>query len=90
IGREAVATENLDVYASATDDPSAGLEEKQLRGILSRRLTQQLPPRGLLICKMLYVDHATPDRIADALGVSKQVVYNWQHKIRTLAREILE
>ncbi|MEO1482348.1 MAG: sigma-70 family RNA polymerase sigma factor [Myxococcota bacterium] len=89
VAREAVAMADADVYASSGADPAEGLEDKELRSTLDQYLAERLPDQGLVICRMLYADHASPERIALALGVSKQVVYNWQHKIRVLAREFL-
>ncbi|MGV3621265.1 MAG: helix-turn-helix domain-containing protein [Archangium sp.] len=37
--------------------------------------------------KCLYSDGLDADETARVLGVNRQVVYNWQHRIRSLARE---
>jgi RNA polymerase sigma-70 factor (ECF subfamily) len=56
---------------------------------LGRYLHEQLPPKGQVIFKCLYGDGLNTDETARVLGVERQVVYNWQHKIRLLAREFL-
>lgn len=53
-------------------------------------LSEQLPARGQVVLKCLYADGLDPDEAAHALGVNRQVVYNWQHRIRALAREFVE
>ncbi len=52
-------------------------------------LDGQLPPKGRVVLKCLYADGLDADETARVLGVNRQVVYNWQHRIRTLAREFL-
>jgi len=42
------------------------------------------------VLALLYVDGLDVDQTAAALGVNKQVVYNWQFKIRQLAQAYLE
>lgn len=48
-------------------------------------LEAELPERGRLILRLLYVDGLGPPEAAAALGVNLQVIYNWQHRIRGLA-----
>lgn len=50
-------------------------------------LDAQLPPKGRVVLKCLYSDGLDADETARVLGVNRQVIYNWQHRIRTLARE---
>lgn len=52
-------------------------------------LDGQLPPKGQVVLRCLYTDGLDADETAQALGVTRQVVYNWQHRIRALAREFL-
>lgn len=56
-----------------------------LDGLVSR-LESELPERGRLVLKASYVDQMGPAEIARMMGVNTQVVYNWLHKIRGLAR----
>ncbi len=53
---------------------------------LYARVAEQLPPKGRLVLAALYADELSPDEAAELLGVTRQVVYNWQHRIRALAR----
>ncbi|MEO0593252.1 MAG: sigma-70 family RNA polymerase sigma factor [Myxococcota bacterium] len=86
---ESKSVEDLDRYAAPGDTPASKFEEAELQARLSRYLDERLPAKGRLICRMLYSDGASPEQIVAALGVSKQVVYNWQHRIRSLAQEFL-
>lgn len=70
----------------------AGLDQE--RRLLSRdfgrrlraHLDQELPDRGRLVLRFLYDDGRSELEIATIMGVSPQVVANWKHKIRVLAR----
>ncbi len=53
---------------------------------LLNHLDAQLPERGRLIFRYLYMDERSPAQTAQALGVKLQVVYNWQHRIRKESR----
>lgn len=68
--------------------PSAenAIADKELLSRLVEHLDDQLPPKGRAVFRFLYRDEQTIDETATILGVTSQVVYNWQHKIRTLAR----
>ncbi len=50
-------------------------------------LEQELPDRGRVVLRLLYVDGCGPAEAARRMGVKTQVVYNWQHKIRGLAKD---
>lgn len=89
VDRESQPVEDLDRYAAPGDTPASKFEEAELQARLSHYLDERLPAKGRLICRMLYSDAASPEQIVAALGVSKQVVYNWQHRIRALAQEFL-
>ncbi len=52
-------------------------------------LSTQLPPKGQVVFKCLYADGLDADETARVLGVTRQVVYNWQHRIRSLARDFV-
>lgn len=52
-------------------------------------LDGQLPPKGQVVLKCLYADGLNADETARTLGINRQVVYNWQHRIRALARQFL-
>lgn len=54
---------------------------------LSAHLEAQLPPKGRVVLRCLYADGLDVDETARMLGVNRQVIYNWQHRIRLLARE---
>lgn len=73
-----------------TGDPRTGPEaaatQRNTLGALLAHLDTALPVRGQLVLRLLYVDGHAPPEAAAALGVSLQVVHNWQHRIRELAR----
>ncbi|PZR15420.1 MAG: hypothetical protein DI536_08185 [Archangium gephyra] len=79
-----------DAPADAALDASSPEAQTSARDAVSRLgafLDAQLPPRGRVVLKCLYSDGLDADETARALGVNRQVVYNWQHRIRSLARE---
>jgi RNA polymerase sigma factor (sigma-70 family) len=59
---------------------------KDLMQQLQAFLQRELSPKGMLVFRCLYTDGLEPDEAAEVLGVNRQVIYNWQHKIRGLAR----
>lgn len=69
--------------------PEESVEAGELAARLGEHLEQALPPRGLLIFRYAFTDQREPDEVAKMLGVTVQVVYNWQHKIRAAARAFL-
>ena len=92
VKRSAIGHVDLDDavdIASTTDTPGA----MEARGDLSRvwgHLMHELPERGRAVLALLYADGLDIDTAAVTLGVQKQVVYNWQFKIRQLARAFFE
>jgi len=71
------------------DDPEAVALGRSLQADLDRFLTESLAPKGRLILRLLYADGLSPAEAARAVGCTTQVIYNWQHKIRTLIRDRL-
>ena len=69
--------------------PERRVAEREQVDLLVRHLGQQLPARGKLIFSALYVDELSVAETARMLNVQTQVVYNWQHRIRVLARAYL-
>ena len=64
----------------------AALEAEDLSGLWAH-LEAGLSARGRLVLRLVYVDALTVPEVAAALGVNAQVIYNWQHRIRSLAAE---
>lgn len=85
-----VETVPLSEETSASLDVESTVAGAQLVQHVISTLHATLPPRGRLVLELLYRDQLTPDEIAAALGVNRQVIYNWQHQIRSRARELLE
>lgn len=69
--------------------PEAATLSADLAARLDAHLLGNLPPKGQLVLRLVYSDHLTPEEAATALGCQLQVVYNWQHRIRTLARAFM-
>lgn len=57
---------------------------------LADHLEENLPAKGQVVFRYLCTDELEADEVAAAMGVNRQVVYNWRHKIRQLARDFLE
>lgn len=85
-GRVELLQDSARHQGDATPNPEHHASERDtLRALLSH-LDGELPPKGQLVLRLLYMDGNTPAEVADVLGVSLQVVHNWQHRIRGLAR----
>ncbi len=76
--------------ASAEPSPEEHLAEQQVATDLGRHLEGALPERGRLVWRYTFHDGRDPTEAARILGVEVQVIYNWQFKIRRLARNFLE
>lgn len=74
---------------SAGASPEQQVEAQDLAARLGEYLEGELPARGRLILRYAFMDGLPPQQVAETLGVKVQVVYNWQHKIRTAARAFL-
>lgn len=81
-----IPLEDLPV-ASHAPNPERQTVDADLAARLSAHLMATLPTRGQLIFRLLFTDECTADEVALTLGVKRQVVYNWQHRIRAAARE---
>ncbi|MFN3198492.1 MAG: RNA polymerase sigma factor [Bradymonadia bacterium] len=67
-------------------DPEKSAADRQMAARLSAHLMQTLPPKGQLVFRLLYIDGCEVQQAAELMGVNRQVVYNWQFKIRKLAQ----
>lgn len=93
---ELLRRKRLDVQPIDVVPEPAGLDEERrlqnrdLARRLRAHLEEALSDRGRLILRFLYDDGLPPDRIAEIMGVSSQVVANWKHKIQVMARDFRE
>lgn len=72
--------------APASEDLGERASARQtLRG-LEGAVVQRLPERGRQVCRYVFGEGYGPAETAKAMGVELQVVYNWQHRFRTMAR----
>ncbi|MCB9545528.1 MAG: sigma-70 family RNA polymerase sigma factor [Myxococcales bacterium] len=74
---------------AAVGDPEAHVLGQELAAALHGHLEAELPTRGRLVLAALYEDGHDAEQVAGLLGVSRQVIYNWQQRIRALARRFL-
>ena len=70
--------------------PESALGDRQVLEQLVQHLEVELSAQGRAVFRSVYCDERSVDETAGALGVTAQVVYNWQHKIRSLARAFLK
>jgi len=71
---------------AARPDPEALVLSADLAARLDAHLMDALGPKGQAVLRLVYGDACPPEQAARLLGCNLQVVYNWQHRIRTLAR----
>ncbi len=84
-----VSSEVLEHSAAAHSSPEETGVAADLAHQLSEHMSDKLPPRGQLVWQYAFSDGRSVDEVAQLMGVNSQVVYNWQHKIRSLARAFL-
>jgi RNA polymerase sigma-70 factor (ECF subfamily) len=75
--------------AASRPDPEAEVVSADLAARLDAHLALALGPKGVAILRLVYGDGCAPEQAARSLGCNLQVVYNWQHRIRTLARAFI-
>lgn len=80
--------DQLDGDPDAPDPERTAGSRMELTRVVEH-MRAELPPRGRVVFELLYGDQLSPKEAARALGVNLQVVYNWQHRIRTEARALL-
>ena len=71
-------------------DPEAQAMSRELARRLRAALLEKLPDKGKLVFTHIYVDGRKPADAAKLMRVNTQVIYNWQHKIRTIIRSVRE
>jgi RNA polymerase sigma factor (sigma-70 family) len=84
-GRAAEPLDAADSVPAAQPDAEGLMSQAQGFDALWAHLEGQLSDRGRLVLRLVYVDGLSVPEAAAALGVTAQVVYNWQFKIRGLA-----
>lgn len=75
--------------AAGTPTPEGEVVQNDLVARLDAHLLESLPPRGQLVYRLIYADGRTTEEAAAMLGCQVQVIYNWQHRVRTISREFL-
>ncbi len=84
-GRAPEPLDAADSVPAAQTDAEGLMAQAEGFDALWAHLEGQLSDRGRLVLRLVYVDGLTVPEAAAALGVTAQVVYNWQFKIRGLA-----
>lgn len=69
--------------------PESTVLDRDTADRLGSHIVSSLPGKGQAVFRYLYTDELSAEEAADVLGVSRQVIYNWRHKIRELAREFM-
>ena len=75
---------NMDVHIGTVPEPR--LEARDTIVKLDRWLRKGLSRRGIDVFYSSFQEDEEPTETAEKLGVTTQIVYNWQHKIRLLSR----
>ena len=88
-GGHLIAVEPTDDLPAPTPSPEETAATQNLASRLGEYLERELPARGRLVLRYAFTDELPPTTVAKLLGVTVQVVYNWQHKIRAAARAFL-
>ncbi len=70
-------------------DPEAWMIGRDLAERVRQQLLASLAPKGQLVYAHVYEDALSPAEAARLMNVTTQVVYNWQHKIRSIVRGLL-
>jgi RNA polymerase sigma factor (sigma-70 family) len=71
------------------DTPETAVIADDLARALESELLRVLPEKGQLVYRYVYRDGLDTPTVARTLQVSQQVVYNWTHTIRGIARDLL-
>ncbi|MEM6863003.1 MAG: sigma-70 family RNA polymerase sigma factor [Myxococcota bacterium] len=84
------STENIATVPSDGPTPAELAEARDSARALLTYLRRELPPKGQAVLAYLYEDELGVDEVAKIMGVKRQVVYNWNHKIRSMAARFLD
>ena len=88
-GGETALDDARQVSEPAPSPEETAAAREDLRALFEH-LEGALPPKGVRVLYLLYSQGLGVDAAAERMGVKRQVVYNWQHKIRGLARAYAE
>jgi RNA polymerase sigma factor (sigma-70 family) len=88
-GGHLIAVEPAEDLPSSTANPEEAAAAENLAARLGEHLEALLPARGRLVFRYAFTDELPATEVAKILGVTVQVIYNWQHKIRIAAREFI-
>ncbi len=86
--RDEAALDHLCEREACSPEAQA-LDREALAGLWAH-LEATLPERGVQVARLLHHEQRSADEAARALGVTKQVVANWKHRIKRAARAHLD
>jgi len=84
-----VDSDGAEQLADLNHDPEHALLQRASAEALWSHLMHALPARGQDVLMQLCIEHQSAEQTACALGVDRQVVYNWRHEIRKKTRRFL-
>lgn len=87
---KAVPLDDKCPLSSTEPNPEDSTAAQQLVAALHSSLERELPERGRLVWRYTFADGRNAGEVAELIGVNVQVIYNWQHKIRNLARAFFD
>lgn len=87
--QRAVELDDARHVAAEGANPEQAAASRDLARRLSEHLMATLPPKGQLVFRLIYTDGCEINQAAELMGVTRQVIYNWQFKIRKLAQDFV-
>lgn len=89
-GRMARTEKDPDELMQDAQSPEAMVAARESAHRIYSALAEHLPPRGMLVLRLIFTDGLSVAEAAASIEVSEQVIYNWVYKIRTIAKDALE
>lgn len=81
--------EDPDQIVEEHASPEALAAARESATHIHEALETRLSPRGLLVLRLVFTDGCSVPEAAAAMQVTTQVIYNWVHKIRGIARSAI-
>jgi RNA polymerase sigma factor (sigma-70 family) len=85
----AVGSQELEERPLSSLNPEEQAASREQIGLLAIHVEAELSANGQRVFRYLCTDGGAAADVASAIGVNVQVVYNWQHKIREIARRFM-
>ncbi|MEQ9496921.1 MAG: sigma-70 family RNA polymerase sigma factor [Deltaproteobacteria bacterium] len=88
--REGPATQDADKVPSTSEPPEDTIQRRQRVAHLRAELDRRLSTNDQLMFQLMFVDQLDDAAIAAKLAKSRGAIYTCRHRIRTVARAILD